>query len=1177
MKPKPSPNVSSSSKKPSPRPHRLVKQVQAKKNDEPSKTKQDKAKVDISVIRYPVHTSVGNISQLLDVVNKATPEVISLVNRECSIIFECKICKNLFRSLANFLSHKRGYCKGTVNEFKEFRSDVPHEEIQKNSMVHSRSTTRKDVLALLESFKNHSVQSLLADNILLKDISATNEAYFNLRYQNQDPTKEKIVTIDPVETPEVNGHCESDDKANNTCGVCYKEFLYRKSLDDHVKKDHEDLRVCFVCPCCKKYFANAWSVYRHMYKVHRKTSEQVRKLRTQIQKKQVTQEEFNRSKKGNMASPQEKKNQDKAFMEDLRGHGSVQCCPECGKHFERKAALVAHAAHCQKRSLPPPDLARSLKRKALAPMKVVEEKKAKFSSSITDEIITQIRNFDPRVVLTKADLPQMYEKSSSKGGSEENLNSECVTDLKSLLQRYRDEVALDEDVLNKIHSEVPIEETAYSSESENDYNFKGFTSSRSRYSITPERDYLSQDGDSLSHDKETISHDRENISQDRESISQDRESISQDKDSLSQDRESVSQDRDSLLPDEEGLSQDKECESQDEDNISQDEGSASESENSASQDDDSALEDEESVLQDENILSEDCDYLSEDEEQHDITYDNNDIEEFEDDEKSDEDAGSSLSVLEDEERENLLMEKKEDRKEIFEDEINDQKLENVEIEEVDEKNIEIQEISPENSDILLDDINDQDFDMSEHKEVSNSKLVINAVDNNNIKTVPSFRQDFHNTEAQCENSKSAKVSIKESLIQLEANDSRIFSRENMTKITDRASKQTSSAADEKVGGYISDLDDLECNGFMGFSDPESDSENELETSSPLNNRRKITPQDYENISEQNSKDCLSLEADKDNTCDNMSHSSYISMKHQSVFIESCRGETSRGEGSSPTFDLDESDYGVAKEIILFNYSEGSMSCSEKTEICVDKENVNNINGGSTSSSPVSESHSHDPDDDESPLDKSDWVTKKINSFMIAPKKKCLLCYKTFHRVNFVRRHVASHFNINKFKCLVNSCNFQSYFRSDMNNHLLRTHKTKEIENFVGRLYPKKEDFSEDLYIPDPKPMYAFEKSFKPHSSNVNKENDFRITEKEEEISSSLTLEDESLDGLNIGEEMEIIEEHPQTLICKDLEDVTLRSLASEEPNKEKLKTLMMEVIFGHKNEEDSEDSSLLAS
>jgi len=38
------------------------------------------------------------------------PQVRQLLSLECSLIYECKVCRNMFRSLANFISHKRVFC-----------------------------------------------------------------------------------------------------------------------------------------------------------------------------------------------------------------------------------------------------------------------------------------------------------------------------------------------------------------------------------------------------------------------------------------------------------------------------------------------------------------------------------------------------------------------------------------------------------------------------------------------------------------------------------------------------------------------------------------------------------------------------------------------------------------------------------------------------------------------------------------------------------------------------------------------------------------------------------------------------------------------------------------------------------------------------------------------------------
>lgn len=38
-----------------------------------------------------------------------------LLSNECDLLYECKVCRNIFRSVANFISHKRVYCKEKFN------------------------------------------------------------------------------------------------------------------------------------------------------------------------------------------------------------------------------------------------------------------------------------------------------------------------------------------------------------------------------------------------------------------------------------------------------------------------------------------------------------------------------------------------------------------------------------------------------------------------------------------------------------------------------------------------------------------------------------------------------------------------------------------------------------------------------------------------------------------------------------------------------------------------------------------------------------------------------------------------------------------------------------------------------------------------------------------------------
>lgn len=47
-------------------------------------------------------------------------QIRKLLSNECDLIYECKVCRNIFRSLVNFISHKRVYCQTTFNTSRHF-------------------------------------------------------------------------------------------------------------------------------------------------------------------------------------------------------------------------------------------------------------------------------------------------------------------------------------------------------------------------------------------------------------------------------------------------------------------------------------------------------------------------------------------------------------------------------------------------------------------------------------------------------------------------------------------------------------------------------------------------------------------------------------------------------------------------------------------------------------------------------------------------------------------------------------------------------------------------------------------------------------------------------------------------------------------------------------------------
>ncbi len=80
--------------------------------------------IDLSVIRQAIDLGVSGVEQIVKCMQSGTQEVQQLLTYECDIIYECKVCRSMFRGLVNLLAHKRAYCTTSyVNTQIQFISD----------------------------------------------------------------------------------------------------------------------------------------------------------------------------------------------------------------------------------------------------------------------------------------------------------------------------------------------------------------------------------------------------------------------------------------------------------------------------------------------------------------------------------------------------------------------------------------------------------------------------------------------------------------------------------------------------------------------------------------------------------------------------------------------------------------------------------------------------------------------------------------------------------------------------------------------------------------------------------------------------------------------------------------------------------------------------------------------
>ncbi|XP_047526008.1 zinc finger protein 800 [Pieris napi] len=388
------------------------KEIKNRTNKNAVQNSEDAEDIDYSLLRRPLTTSVTGFAQARKVFDSATEEVREILSKECNMIYECKVCTNLFRSLANFISHKRVYCaekcssvytnfetnsstKCELLKIKRFEENY-QEFLKENLNINTINTEderiplSRDLTAVVEKIattKGVPDEKNNQQNVVLEKIPKSSVAVYQTLQldSNEDAMSTQVTELDNILSKEnavmqsdgnfkVQNNSEeienviqiSDDEDNSCmqqlkCRICDQQFSTRKTFKFHVKTKHEASRLVYPCPDCLEIFSTSWSVYRHLFKVHRKTAAQIRRLRDTIQSKafHMNNPPASYEKRKANAKPvtslkitdeERLEQENQAWMDNMEGDGELPRCGGCGRTFERRAALAAHTNTCQPRS-----------------------------------------------------------------------------------------------------------------------------------------------------------------------------------------------------------------------------------------------------------------------------------------------------------------------------------------------------------------------------------------------------------------------------------------------------------------------------------------------------------------------------------------------------------------------------------------------------------------------------------------------------------------------------------------------------------------------------------------------------------------------------------------------------------------------------------------------------------
>ncbi|EDV43767.1 uncharacterized protein Dana_GF16354 [Drosophila ananassae] len=365
---------------------------------------------DISLLQRPLRTAHTGFEEARRAYEDGTSEVRQLLSMECSLIYECKVCRNMFRSLANFISHKRVFCCVSArlangNGYTDLNSTMiiqtgsgPSPQDIEN-MLRSRSTGCspvprpikggsggiRDLSGVIERLRREKapkqVRRTSPTVLQLESVPTSSQAvYQTVKVQDQhdsirtelDEVHRMLNPNDTVVGPdgkalnpvkiERHGGSDSGETGEQSisdetdtgifCETCNLTFQTHKTLELHIQKHHTSSAFAFQCPACSLTFLQAAAVIRHLSKDHKKPTRRIRMMRNTILKRRVQQGDV--QPKGPCRELKRLKMSDDVVgyePEPLGAGGEMRkimsLCMYCEKSFERRAALSTHLLNCR--------------------------------------------------------------------------------------------------------------------------------------------------------------------------------------------------------------------------------------------------------------------------------------------------------------------------------------------------------------------------------------------------------------------------------------------------------------------------------------------------------------------------------------------------------------------------------------------------------------------------------------------------------------------------------------------------------------------------------------------------------------------------------------------------------------------------------------------------------------